>query len=197
MVYHSYFLPQVLYAMNTTNFNKVQCDSIQSPVVTAILPHLGFNRHTSRSLTFAPAEFGGIGLANLYSELYASRLEMLTMHIRNSQSELEKLFHINLEYIQILIGKSVLYLKYPKIIRYIQATWFSGLHEFLIENELQFEVTSLWCPQHQRLQDKVIMDEEESSCNMRLQVINNWRLFFQVSLLSDIATADGTKICPI
>jgi hypothetical protein len=197
LVYHSYFMPKVLYSMHTTNFSKQQCDSIQSPVINAVLPHLGFNRHTSRDLIFAPAEFGGVGISDLYTELYTTRLETLTMHIRDESSELGRLFQINLGYIQLLIGRSTSYLTSTKVIKYIQDTWFSGLHEFMVAQELKMEIPSLWLPKPLRERDKVLMDDEDSSCCLRLQVINNWRLFYQINLLSDLVTADGTRICSI
>jgi hypothetical protein len=195
MVYHNYYLPQVMYSMNTTNFSQVQCDAIQSPVVQAILPLLGFNRHTSRSLVFGPSEYGGIGLTNLYTELYSTRIETIITHTRMETSELGKLFRINLELIQLLSGTSIPYLQSSSPINYIQKNWFSGLHLFLIKHELQIDIKSLWIPYPQRQNDKVIMDLIHPEENSRIQVINNWRVYFQVNLLSDIVTADGTKIC--
>jgi hypothetical protein len=194
MVYHNYYLPQVMYAMNTANFSQIQCESIQSPVINSILPLLGFNRHTSRSLVFAPSDFGGIGITNLYTELYSTRIETIISHTRMDKSELGKLFRINLEFIHLLTGKSTPYLQSTKQISYIQKNWFSGLHQFLIKHELQMDIRSLWLPSIQRLHDKVIMDLDHTE-ESRIQVINNWRVFFQVNLLSDIVTADGSKIC--
>jgi exonuclease III len=197
MIYHNYFLPQLLYSMQTTNLSKAQCETIQSPVVNAILPLLGFNRHTSRNIVFAPSHFGGIGLTDLYTEVYSNRLESIVTHTRSETSEIGKLFLINLEYIQILTGQSIPYLTASSPITYIQTNWFSGLHEFMIQQELQINIENLWRPSIQRHNDKVIMDNHSSDPNQRLQVINNWRLFFQVNTLSDMTTADGLKLCSV
>jgi hypothetical protein len=75
MVYHSYYLPQMLYSMTACDMTKAQCDNIQSSVVSAILPLLGYNRNTSRRFVFGPSKFVGLGLADLYTEMYAKGLK--------------------------------------------------------------------------------------------------------------------------
>jgi hypothetical protein len=197
MTYHIYFLPQVLYSLTTTNLTQQQCNIIQSPVVNAILPLLGFNRHTSRSIVFGPTRYGGIGLSDLYTEMYTRRIESVLTHTRDSNSAVGRLMKINLNLIQLLHGQSIPYLASNTEIKYIQPTWFSGLHQFIVQHHMTIKIQDLWLPSKARLHDKIIMDSIHDQPMDRIQVINNWRLFFQVVSLSDMSDPDGQYILPM
>jgi hypothetical protein len=197
MVYHTYYMPQVLYSIMPTNMTKAQCDSIQSPVINAILPLLGFNRHTSRDIIFGPSKYGGLGMLDLHTELYTRKIEQIVSHTRNSKSSIGKLCIINLSYLQMLIGKSIPYLESTKTVSYIQKNWFSELHLFLISHELTIKIKDIWLPSLQRVGDKVLMDSVDLQPMDRVQVINNWRIYFKVNTLSELTDPEGRRISDI
>jgi hypothetical protein len=195
MCYHNYFVPQIMYSLMTTNFTQVQCQTIQSPVINALLPLIGFNRHTSRSIIFAPAQFGGVGMLDLYKELYTRKIEQIVMLTRNSNNEIGQLIKINLSLLQLIVGTSTPYLELEEKITYIQQTWFSGLHEFLTYQQAKIKIKDIWHPRPVRMRDKVLMDDFLGVSADRVQVINNWRLYFQVNTISDMTDPDGKYIC--
>jgi hypothetical protein len=197
MVYHTYYMPQVLYSIMPTNMTKVQCDSIQSPVINAILPLLGFNRHTARDIIFGPTKYGGLGMLDLHTELYTRKREQIISHTRDPDSSIGKLCIINLGYLQLIIGKSTPYLESTIPIKYIQNTWFSELHLFLITHELTIKIKEIWKPTLKRTGDKILMDSVDLQPMDRVQVINNWRLYFQITNLSDLTDPEGKRICDI
>jgi hypothetical protein len=197
MVYHTYYMPQVLYSIMPTNMTKAQCDAIQSPVLNTILPLLGFNRHTARDIIFGPTKYGGLGMFDLHTELYTRKIEQIVSHTRDPNSSIGKLCIINLGYLQLIIGKSTPYLESTIPIKYIQNTWFSELHLFLISHDLTIKIKDIWTPNLKRAGDKILMDSVDLQPMDRVQVINNWRLYFQVTNLSDLTDPEGKRICDI
>jgi hypothetical protein len=193
MVYHSYYLPQMLYSMTATDLTKTQCETLQSPVLSAILPLLGYNWNTSRRFIFGPAKFGCLGLADLYTEMYSQRLESIISHIL-SRSSIGNLMTINLGYLNLLSDKSIPYLESKTPIKYIQKNWFSGIHTFIIENEISINVSESWTPTIEREQDAPLIDSASGDDCSRLTVINNWRIYFRIVLISDLLNAEGTKV---
>lgn len=66
--YRSIFLPGARYGLSATNIPWNTMQSIQQTITNAVLPPLGFNRHTARPIVFAPEHFGGIGLYHMAVE---------------------------------------------------------------------------------------------------------------------------------
>jgi hypothetical protein len=162
-------------------------------VISTILPLLGFNRNTARDFVFGPASFGGLGLADLYTETYTQRIESILIHTRSNTS-IGNLMIINIGLINLISGKSKPYLESCEPVRYVQKNWFSGIHDFLLANDITIKVENAWRPTIERINDQVIMDPASEDDCTRLTVINNWRLYFQAVLISDLTNAEGTKI---
>jgi len=62
MFYRSMFLSSAGFPLPTTYFTEQQLDAAQSPVFSALLPGMGYNRHTVRAVVYGPAEWGGMNL---------------------------------------------------------------------------------------------------------------------------------------
>jgi hypothetical protein len=58
-LYHNIWLPSMQYPLAVTSFSKTQCVQIMKPFVHAILPKLGFNRHTARTIIYGSTKYGG------------------------------------------------------------------------------------------------------------------------------------------
>eukprot|EP00957_Ditylum_brightwellii_P023087 1741681-Ditylum_brightwellii.AAC.1 len=54
------------------------------PFVNAILPKLGFNRHSPREIIYASHEYGGFHFSPLYIEQGYSAVKHLLGHIREA-----------------------------------------------------------------------------------------------------------------
>ena len=63
-IYRERWLASVRYCLPVTQFSRVQCKSIQSPVYMQLLPKIGFNRHHPRAVIFGPTTYQGKGLAD-------------------------------------------------------------------------------------------------------------------------------------
>lgn len=81
-------------------------------------------------------------------------------------------------------------------LKHLETNWFLQICEFLIQSNSQISVDNLWTQKTSRQNDKFIMDEirKIDLPKKKLQIFNHWRLYFQVSRLSDITNASGDKI---
>jgi hypothetical protein len=69
------------------------------------------------------------------------------------------------------------------------------VREFLMETNTKIIIKDIWLPQIKGDNDMVIMDTGQCEVpKSKTQVFKNWRLFFQVKTLSDLANACGDGI---
>jgi hypothetical protein len=61
----------------------------------------------------------------------------------------------------------------------------------------EIKITSLWYPKILRENNKILMTEIMEFTNSKKQrrTINNWRIYFQVNLLSEITSLTGDCVC--
>jgi hypothetical protein len=112
---------------------------------------------------------------------------------------------ININYIQIISGLEDPILSSTHNISLMNKNWILHIWEFLVTINAMLNINNLWKPAKARANDQFLMqaaiNEEYSTGD--LTIFNNWRLFFQVSRLSDICNAEGNKIlkryliCPL
>ena len=78
--------------------SEVALDKIQYKALESFVPALGYNKGFPREVILGPIEYGGIGMPHIYTEMNATKIEYLIMHIRYN-TELGKLFRINLNWL--------------------------------------------------------------------------------------------------
>jgi hypothetical protein len=125
--------------------------------------------------------------------LYTKRLESILIHTR-ANSSIGTLMKINLGLINLITGKTTPYLVMNQTIDYIPNNRFTGVHKFVSINDIQIKFSDVWRPITEREKDFAIMDLATKEDCSRLSVINNWRLYFQVVLLSDMLNSEGNKV---
>eukprot|EP00957_Ditylum_brightwellii_P161640 12306952-Ditylum_brightwellii.AAC.1 len=57
-LYQNIWFPSMQYLLAVTSFLKKQCVQIMKPFVHAILPKLGFTRHTVRKIIYGSTKYG-------------------------------------------------------------------------------------------------------------------------------------------
>jgi hypothetical protein len=120
------------------------------------------------------------------------------MHIRNN-SDLGKLFRINLNWIPIYLGISTQLFEYQHEITYLN-NGFTHLHQFLLQMNTKLIFKNVYVP---------LMEREHNCCLMiatrdcaahlsgnQKRHVNNWRLYFRVHKLSDTIDPIGTQVLP-
>jgi hypothetical protein len=65
LAYNSYYMASLSYGTAATSLDIKQCEEILRPVVNTILPKMGINRKTARSVVFGTSKYGRLGLDHL------------------------------------------------------------------------------------------------------------------------------------
>jgi hypothetical protein len=65
------------YGQSAMTLGETNLQEIQQPITHAILPELGYNRHTPCALVYATKQVGGTGMMNLYTEQGLSQIKYL------------------------------------------------------------------------------------------------------------------------
>jgi hypothetical protein len=103
VAYNSFYLPSLGYGMCATTLSFQEFEDIQRPVVNTILPKMGFNRKSARSVVFRTAQFGGLVLGHLATLQGHSRLQYIVGHIRCGD-HIGQLVRMLIEYTQLECG---------------------------------------------------------------------------------------------
>jgi hypothetical protein len=79
---------------------------------------------------------------------------------------------------------------------YIPDNWILSIKTFLNKFNAKIEINDIWTPKLLRQHDKILMDKVEKLeiTPMKKQIINNWRLYFQVLTISDLTNCKGDII---
>jgi hypothetical protein len=103
MAYNTLYMPILGYGTPATTLTKQDCEEIQKPVVTAILPKMGIVRFATRAVVFGTSQFGGLGLTHLAAMQGHTRLQYLLGHLRCDDA-MGSLMQMLLEYTQLECG---------------------------------------------------------------------------------------------
>jgi hypothetical protein len=101
--YNSYYMASLSYGTATTLLDIKECKEIQRPVVNTILPKIGMNRNTSRSVVFGTSKYGGLGLDHLAAVQRFGQLQYLIGSLRK-QDTTGDMYKFLLEYTQLECG---------------------------------------------------------------------------------------------
>jgi hypothetical protein len=199
-VYLSYMLylrSRLIYPLPCSSLTQKQCKHVQAPALAALTSKMHMNRHTSHHIIFGDYRYGGLGLPDLYTDQGYGQLKLLVGHLKLEDTTGD-LILIAISHLQLHIGSRTPFfaLSYPNYAKWIDHTWLSSIWKHTHQLAITVEVERHWTIQHARRNDMSLMDEflKYNFSPQQLKHINNCRLFLQVILLSDIATADGQQI---
>lgn len=195
--YSSIYIPSMSYSLVTTNLSLKLIADIQSKAMMAFLPAMGYERTFPRAVVFGPRRNGGLNLCQLYTETSVAKVSAVISHIR-ANTGLGQTMLVNINWLQLHSGSFQPILSSTSSLPYLKQNWILHMREFLWSINGKISIPAQWVPIAQRRHDVALMDRfcELSVGKDVLRIANNWRLFFQVTTLSDITTADGTRIQP-
>jgi hypothetical protein len=191
--YIQYLLPKLRYQPLLLTLSKGECDKLMSPVLMALLLKLHLNRHMSRSIIHGPEELGGLALPHLFT---LQRIDKIMGHLR-LRDRTAKLIHIDLSYIQLILGIKEIFLNQDyTLFQWMEAGWVTSLWEFAYTTQISFDYPTHWHPAIPREHDKTLMDHFTSLQlpSAILGTLNRCRLYLQVITVSDIAATNGLFI---
>jgi hypothetical protein len=82
MANNSYYMTSLSYGTAATYLDNEECEAIHIPVVNAILPKMGVNRNTPRTVVFGTSKYGGLGLDSLADVQGFAQLQYLIVSLR-------------------------------------------------------------------------------------------------------------------
>ena len=195
--YWTMYIPSITFGFGSTFMDDEQLDSIQKPMMNAILPKMGYSSKTSRDVVFGPRQFLGIGSRDLVTEQGVQQSLLLLKHIRSNQ-DLSTLLRIGLEWFQLHAGITRPILECTNLeLPYLEPGWFNSLRQFLCSIHAEIHLAMGRVPQLLRQHDHSLM---ESFCALRrynskdLYRLNLCRIHLQVELLSEICTPEGDNL---
>jgi hypothetical protein len=194
MVYESRYRAALRFPLPVTTFTEAECHSIQQPFIYQLLPKLGLNRHTPRSVIYGPKLLGGLELMDLRCEQPHLHYQATLGHIRR-QDQAGKGLRINISDLQAEIGSAypVFHLDYTRYNYGTAHTRMQYLWTTVRDHKCHLETWDDWVPIPQGLNDKNIMDVAvhdpyfANQYNYRLKIINSCRLYLGAIFLSDIS----------
>lgn len=196
--YSSIYVPSMSYSLVTTNLAPKLLAAIQSKAMLSFLPAMGFERTFPRAVVYGPRTFGGLNLSRLYTDTCVAKIGAIVSHLR-AQTGLGKIMLININWLQMHSGQIDPIFSNTVGLPYLPQNWLLHMREFLWDTQSTISIPQQWLPQLQRHRDCSLMERFSRIPSVRtdvLRIVNNWRIHFQVTTLSDIVTADGTRIQP-
>ena len=165
--------------------------------MSAFLPKIGLNRHTSRATIHGTSAYGGLRIPEVYTEQGIGQIRLLIGHLRRGD-QTGKLLVVAMSIMQLRVGSRILFLNlpYPKYAGWIKYTWLSSLWQFLQVTNVKIMIPGVPLLSAQREQDFFLMSEfvYKGFTKGDLELINQCRLYHQVITLADITGTDRTKI---
>lgn len=194
--YSSVYMPSMTYSLVATSLSEADLNVVQSKALQSYLPAMGYEATFPRAVIFGPRQFGGINLGHLYTEMCIAKIEALVSHIQ-SGSGLGRLMLTNLNWLQLHSGLSTPVLSGGIPLSYLSMNWFLHIRNFLYSIQGRISIPDQWQIRLERKRDVALMDkvsQHEALTTSDKRIFNNWRLFFQVSTLSDIIDPAGTSV---
>jgi hypothetical protein len=112
--YWTMWFTSLTFGFSSTTLTFNQLDSIQKPMMNAILPKMGYSSKTTRDVVFGPSRYLGIGLIHLGYEQGIQQCILLLKHLHANQ-KLRQLRCIGLAWFQLHAGISKPVLECPEL----------------------------------------------------------------------------------
>ena len=189
------------YPLGATCFTQKQCQSLDASYMGPVLSKMGFNCNTARSIIFGPQDYGGgMGHGDTENMQGQEHLDLFLSHIRQ-RDQTGNVLRISLDTLNLFLGlpKYPLTYDYEKIKKYCEPIWLTNTWEFLSSIDGSVLYTEDRSLKLQCNNDSFLM---EAFSNLRgigstkLRRLNRCQLYLQVTLLSEITSANGLSLLP-
>jgi len=187
---------KILYPLPATNIEKEALQEVSDILYRTSLPKCGIIRKFPIRFRTLPSHYYGLGMPDLYLEMQIGKIKEFIHHCK-SDTVMGKQLQFNLEDMQLQAGvqKFIVNYNHKKYSPLVQPGWTSNMWKFTSDLGFQFQG---WKNdlQHQRLEDKFIMEElmQYGFSIKELQVLNRCRKYLQVLTLADITNGTGDRI---
>jgi len=194
-IYRQCYIPALSYPLPATSMDPVKIQETQNQVTALFLSNMGYSRLFPRSVAFASATIGGIGLRHFGFEQDVQKVISLLKHGR-AQTHHWPIMQCLLESYQLYAGIRKPILEDTGPLPWCPEGWVTSLRHFLFQIQGQILLNTTWSVPERRLGDRHIMDDARSLHLSRTEYIdmNNVRLFLRINMLSEITDHTGHRI---
>ena len=193
---YRHWIPIASYCLPITTFTPKQAANLMSPVYQALLPPLGFNRHTPHAVLYGPHRLGGSSRHHLYSASGLQHINRFLGHLRQ-QDAIAKLYMTELNLLQLYSGTGtpILTTNYKQY-SYVPNTRITFLWKFLTAINATITVSDAWTPPLVRKGDAYIMDKFRTRGynNRTMAILNKCRMYLHIITVADIVNPHGTHV---
>jgi hypothetical protein len=196
LAYNTTYLPAMTYSLLPMNLNEKTLDAIQCKATTQFTRKFGFEMTFPKDIVHSPLSFGGLGVHQLYTECYKTKMHTLKCHTNIKPTSSTENIIININLAQIHSGRITPIFESKDRLEYVQDHWFEYIRNFIHELNGKLIIKNIWHPTLSREYDKTIMQDYAYHIKNfnEWKCINNWRLYLQVTTIADITTYNGKFI---
>lgn len=199
LAYHTVYLPSVKYVLPQSFYDEKALDKAQASSISMIISKCGLNRHTARTMLFAPRSHGGGGFHPWYLLQGQGQVLQFLKHWRTA-TVISDTLKVAVQWAQWQSGHNRFILDdTTSPLPYLECRWITSLRNFLRKIAGKILLTSEIVPPKERKHDRYIMEFATSSGLFNpkeLSVLNYCRLYLHVTTISELFDSSGTKIIP-
>ena len=175
--YSSIWRAKIRYILQHVWSTRNQCATIQSIVLSSILPRLHINRNCPRALIHGGIKYGGFNIPTHYHEQGSLMIQYLLCKLRKNDAQ-AKLIRISIKNLQLEYGSATVILgKVPSIPQYITKTWVTNAWEFLHNENLYIRIPNIHQQEIQRANDTYLMDIVQNMPTTKIRQFNKCRIY--------------------
>ncbi len=194
----TYIWKTITYPLPVTTFSEAELSHIIWPILQVALPRMGLCRTIARELRYGPCNLGGLGLVDPFLEQGIRKIEYLAEH-GWKQTPTGFLIQSCIEVLSLECGVfGELFTQKATLLQWISvdSSWLQSAWSFCSDKRISIAGIQKSPLTQQRCADKSLMSSFalQDISKRDLQRINCCRMFLRVTSLSDITTADGTRI---
>ena len=160
---------------------------------------MGFVKTFSRDVLYGPQTYGGRAMHDFTVEQTIDFVQMFMIHLRSNHSKCHEMSRIALEWAQHRVGTSKFLLtdvqsRLPHLEDPYMVQFREGLARIDGEIELAQEITYPAAREHDRHILDVPQQMRQAVSSPKMTKLSYYRNYLQITTLSDMVTAEGTKI---
>ena len=188
IAYLQFLKPQIGYPLPCLKIPHKTLKKIFRPVLTNILHSLNLNKNFPLDIVHASNKYFGLEIDDFHFRRGIAQIQYVLGHL-NIMDRTGELISIALDNSELIGGMGSM------LHDHIPHTWLKALCQFLKDTNSNIETRSERAIPLQRYNDHFLMRIGAQE-NLDMPLLQQFRLWMQVSTVSDVATAMGTMIEP-
>ena len=189
LAYHGVYISSLKYVLPQCFFPHNKLTKTEARTASTLLSKMGFNRHTSCALRYAPKWYAGCGMVPWWVLQSEGQLCLFIKHWRTN-TMISKTLRISTAWCQWQSGLSMSLLANTDIpLPHLEARWYSSLRYGLNKTTTKVQLNHTFIIPPERDGDIHLMEwaiKSGSYTDQQLRIINYCRTYIQVTTISEL-----------